>query len=245
MVTEPAFPLYRVVSERIVENIVNGTYAVGRLMPTEYEMSQQFGVSRHTVREAVRHVQALGLVSRRQGQGTLVRSAQLRKNMAISLRTFSDIEQHGYYTHLVGLDMEVIEADAVLAADLQVQPGERFLRLRCFRTPTDETMPIPTAWNETFIIADYADIAGQIGTNQGPVYLLIERLFNETICEIEQETSAVLLNAEVASKLKVKPRSAGLRLKRVYRGKRERMVMTAFNTYAGERFSVSMRMRPE
>ena len=243
--SSPSLPLYRQVSNQIIENILNGTFPVGQLIPTEQELSQQCGVSRHTVREAVRHVQSMGLVSSRQGQGTRVRHRQVKRDMKIVLRTFSDIEQHGYYTHLVDLASEVITLDAATAAELQAAPGDRFLHLRCFRVPTDDTMPVPTAWNETFIVADYAAVAEHIGTSEGPIYLLIERMFGETIEEIEQDISAVLLDAHVASKLGVRKRSAGLRVKRTYRGKNGRLVIAAFNTYAADSFSISMRMRHE
>jgi DNA-binding GntR family transcriptional regulator len=241
----PSLPLYRQVSNQIIENIMNGTFPVGQLIPTEQELSLQCGVSRHTVREAVRHVQNMGLVSRRQGQGTRVCHRQVKRDMKIVLRTFSDIEQHGYYTHLVDLASEVITLDAAIAADLHASPGDRFLHLRCFRVPTDDTLPVPTAWNETFIVADYAAVAAHIEALEGPIYLLIERMFGETIEEIEQGISAVLLDAHVASKLGVKKRSAGLRVKRTYRGKNGRPVITAFNTYAADSFSISMRMRHE
>ena len=237
--------LYRHVANAIIEHITDGTYPVGRLIPTEQELSQQFGVSRHTVREAVRHVQTMGLVTRRQGQGTMVRTRQVSPDMKIVLRTFSDVEQHGYYTHLQDLDASMVVADAILAADLHAAPGDRFLHLRCFRVPSDESLPIPTAWNQTFIVANYAGVADHIATTEGPVYLLIERLYGEKIEEIEQEVSAVLLDAKIANKLGVKTRSAGLRIKRIYRGKGGRAVMTGINVYAGERFSVSMRMRPD
>jgi DNA-binding GntR family transcriptional regulator len=238
-------PLYRRVANSIIDAISDGTYPVGRLMPTEQELSAQFGVSRHTVREAVRQVQGLGLVSRRQGQGTLVRNRQARRNMTIVLRTFSDIEQHGYYTQLVDLDIGMITADAALATDLHAKTGDRFLHMRSLRIPTDDSMPVPKAWNDTYVVADYADVEKHIATNDGPVYLLIERLFDESIGEIEQDIAAVLMDGIVAAKLGVKARSAGLQVKRVYKGRAGTPVMVGINTYAGERFAVSMRIRPD
>ena len=239
----PTQKLYRHVSNEIVASISDGSYPVGGLIPTEQELSRHFGVSRHTVREAVRHVQALGLVTRRQGQGTRVRKRQVSPDMKIVLRTFSDVEQHGYYTHLVDLDAQMMVADAGMAAELQAAAGDSFLRLRCLRVPTDDSLPIPTAWNQTFIVGEYSAVADHIGGGEGPVYLLLERLFGETVEEIEQDVSAVLLDAAIAGKLGVKPRSAGLQIKRSYRGKGGRVVMTGFNTYPGERFAVSMRLR--
>src|SRR5262245_40752332 len=170
--TNERAPRYRKISNDIVDGISNGTYPVGRLLPTEQEFCQRYRVSRYTVREAIRYVQSLGLVSRRQGQGTKVRTTQMRRNLKLTLRTFSDIEQHGYFTHLVNARTERIRADANLAAELPCAIGDRFAVIHCFRKPIDESIPIPIAWNNTYIIGPYAEAAKQIGKINGPVYSL-------------------------------------------------------------------------
>jgi len=235
--------LYRRISNDIVDWITNGTYPVGSLLPTEQEFCQRYRVSRYTVREAIRYVQSLGLVSRRQGQGTKVRTTQVRRNLKLTLRTFSDIEQHGYFTHLVDARTEMLKADASLAAELPCAVGDRFALIRCFREPIDDSIPIPIAWNHTYIVAPYAEAAKQIGKIEGPVYGLLERLFDERINEIEQDISAILLEPKVAKKLAVQPHTAGLRIKRTYFGKNMKPIMFGYNTYAGDQFSLNMRIR--
>jgi GntR family transcriptional regulator len=235
--------LYRKISNDIVDGISNGTYPVGSLLPTEQAFCERYGVSRYTVREAIRYVQSLGLVSRRQGQGTQVRTTQVRRNLKLTLRTFSDIEQHGYFTHLVDARTEMIKADASLAAELPCAVGDRFAFVHCFRKPIDDSIPIPIAWNHTYIIAPYAEAAKQIGKIEGPVYSLLERLFDERVNEIEQDILAILLDATIAKKLKVQPRTAGLRIKRTYFGKNMKPIMFGYNIYAGDQFTLNMRLR--
>jgi len=56
-------PLYLQVAESIREAIIAGTLAPGEALPTERDLSERFGVSRASVREALRALQAQGLVS--------------------------------------------------------------------------------------------------------------------------------------------------------------------------------------
>jgi GntR family transcriptional repressor for pyruvate dehydrogenase complex len=56
-------PLYRQVAEQIREVILSGGLVPGHNLPTERELSETFGVSRASIREALRHLEAQGLVS--------------------------------------------------------------------------------------------------------------------------------------------------------------------------------------
>ena len=62
-------PLYRRVVDALREDIVSGRSAVGDRLPTEDALCRRFGVSRHTVREALRAPREEGLVASRQGAG--------------------------------------------------------------------------------------------------------------------------------------------------------------------------------
>jgi DNA-binding FadR family transcriptional regulator len=64
--------LHAQVVDNIVGRIVSGDLAPGALLPSEPEMSVQFGVSRTVVREALRVLGAKGLIDVRHGSGTRV-----------------------------------------------------------------------------------------------------------------------------------------------------------------------------
>ncbi|MEU1616403.1 FCD domain-containing protein [Streptomyces sp. NPDC005722] len=64
--------------DRIVELIHEQRLAPGATLPTEPQLMDLLGASRNSVREAVRALQALGIVEIRHGTGTFVGEAPLR-----------------------------------------------------------------------------------------------------------------------------------------------------------------------
>src|SRR6266545_577875 len=65
-------PVYLQVAEQLREAILAGRLAPGEELPTERELSHSFGVSRASVREALRALQAQGLVTRGGAPGRAV-----------------------------------------------------------------------------------------------------------------------------------------------------------------------------
>ncbi len=62
------------VVEQLRSAITGGEYNVGEKLPTEVELCSRLGVGRSTVREALRVLQAVGLVELRPGRGAFVAS---------------------------------------------------------------------------------------------------------------------------------------------------------------------------
>jgi GntR family transcriptional repressor for pyruvate dehydrogenase complex len=64
------------VAEEIVEQlrglILKGTFAVGDKLPPERKLSEELGVNRASLREAIKKLEHMGLVKTRQGDGTRV-----------------------------------------------------------------------------------------------------------------------------------------------------------------------------
>jgi len=67
--------IYNVLRDRIL----NGIYPAGDKLPPERVLCESLGVSRITVRHAIRLLEEQGLIERFQGRGTFVRSAQPQK----------------------------------------------------------------------------------------------------------------------------------------------------------------------
>ena len=69
-------PRYAEVASDLLTRIARGEYPVGSLLPKEVELSRSYGISRHTMREALRRLSDAGVVSRRRRAGTEVIAAQ-------------------------------------------------------------------------------------------------------------------------------------------------------------------------
>ncbi|KAA0949720.1 MULTISPECIES: FadR/GntR family transcriptional regulator [unclassified Pseudomonas] len=60
--------------EQLRQRINQGKWAIGERLPTEPELSAELGISRNTVREAMRVLAFCGLIEIRQGDGSYLRS---------------------------------------------------------------------------------------------------------------------------------------------------------------------------
>jgi DNA-binding FadR family transcriptional regulator len=61
-----------VVAEQLLELVLDGTFPVGSALPSESELAQRFGVSRLTVREAIRSLVPTRVIDVQQGRSSLV-----------------------------------------------------------------------------------------------------------------------------------------------------------------------------
>ena len=65
-------PLYHQLKTVLLENLRSGEWKPNQQLPTEDELGSRFGVSKATVRQALRDLAQAGLVRREQGRGTFV-----------------------------------------------------------------------------------------------------------------------------------------------------------------------------
>lgn len=128
-------PYYLSLAEYIIEKIKRGEFATGDKIPSETELSQQFGINRHTVRQALGRVEKLGWITTFQGKGSYV---QLRPPVIpypVSEKTrFTDNMQRTDKKHKgVLLEWEKSRPSEKEAQSLQLTAEERVYRLEILR----------------------------------------------------------------------------------------------------------------
>lgn len=77
------------VTQELLDSIVEGRLRSGQRLPSERDLSEQFGVSRTVIREAVRGLQAKGVVEVRSGRGVevaAVTSAQVTETFDLFVK---------------------------------------------------------------------------------------------------------------------------------------------------------------
>ncbi|OQB39618.1 MAG: HTH-type transcriptional regulator Mce2R [Candidatus Hydrogenedentes bacterium ADurb.Bin179] len=70
-------------AEILTRRIVSGEYQVRSKLPTERLLSEEFGVNRHAVREALKRLEAIGLVEIKHGSGIYVQPLHLTAGIEI------------------------------------------------------------------------------------------------------------------------------------------------------------------
>jgi GntR family transcriptional regulator len=228
---------------RVLQNeIVSGKHPVGARLPTESALCRRFSVSRHTVREALRHLRESGLVSPRQGSGTTV-AATAPSFYVHPVASVTDLMQYAVTTRYVVARSGFVVADTRLARRLGCSPGRRWLHTEGLRYAPDGSPPI--CWTEVYVHAAYAGVRSLIGKRTGPIYTWIEEMYDERVVEVVQTLRAVTVPAAIAAKLKVAAGAPALQIERVYKSAKHRVIAVAFNLHPADRFSYSISLRPE
>jgi GntR family transcriptional regulator len=234
-------PLYRRLVEALRAEIEAGAHPVGSLLPTEGELQSRFGVSRHTVREALRQLKDEGLISSRQGAGTTVVSRVRPKRFVHEVASINDLIAHAQELKYEVDSSAMVVADAELAQRLGCEEGERWLRIEGFRHPEGD--PAPVAWTEAFIRSEFAGVALFLGRRPGPIYLWIEEMYGTSVEEVEQVLYGREIFETAAEGLGVEPGHPGVEVKRTYRLGDGACALVAFTLYRADHFSLSMTMR--
>ncbi|MGD9864050.1 MAG: GntR family transcriptional regulator [Pseudodonghicola sp.] len=228
-------PRYFVVAQAIMNDIETGRFPVGSLLPTEAEFCKQFGVSRHTVREAIRRLSDLGLVAARAGVGTHVKASRPASHYVQSAEGISDLFQYVRDVTLTLSGSDEIIADEDLCEALGCTPGQKWFHMRGQRHVAGESAPI--ALSDIYVAAAYRAAVDQITEPTEPIYTLIERQFGLQLTEVRQEIAAVQVDAKSATLLGMEPGAPGLRVVRKYYSSRNELFEMAVNLHPGERFS--------
>jgi GntR family transcriptional regulator len=205
---------YAQVARDLAEGIESGRFPVGSLLPTEFELCDHYGASRHTIRTAIRELQELGLVSRRKKVGTRVEAASPSRGYRQSLASVEDLVQFGAaHTRVVREIVDVV-ADRALAKQLGCPPGTRWLRISSLRM-NGEPGAAPIGWTDVYVDAAYSDLRDVVRESPDALISnLIETRYGRRVAEIRQDVQAVLVPAKLAAELQVDAGTPALKMVR-------------------------------
>lgn len=104
----------------------------GERLPSEPELSRELGVSRATLREAMRTFEAQGLIRRRQGSGTFVvgQTPVLESGLEVLESLERMASKRGLGVSVSNLHVEQIYADQELAEGLNLPLAARLVRIQ-------------------------------------------------------------------------------------------------------------------
>lgn len=233
---------YGLISAALESEIEGGRYKIGELLPSEPELSQRFGVSRHTVRAALRSLHDLGLVSSQKGVGTYVQEAQLVSRYSHGFSSAEDLLQYATTTRVRVLSREEITLDATMAAQFGCKSGEHWWLLRTVRKEPAGNSVI--AYSEIYIPLAFGSLLRESGLKREPIFAQIASQFGHTITEIQQEITCIAaMSSEESALLQVPLHSPAMQITRRYLGNDGKVLEVARSVHPSEVFKYSMRVQ--
>jgi len=201
--------LYIRLQRHVREAIRRGLLRPRDMLPSERDLAGRMGLSRVTVRKALRGLVDSGLVVQRQGSGTYVADAPPRMEQALSrLTSFSeDMRLRGMVAGSRWLMRETSPPAPDETMRLALSPSDRVVRLRRLRLANEVPIAIETAVLAERDLPDPAAV-------QGSLYDVLQAQGLPPVRAL-QHISAVNLSARDAGLLGVVTGAAALGITRV------------------------------
>lgn len=142
---ELPIPLYHQLKTILQTGIETGEWKADEQLPTEDHLAQKFGISKITVRQALRELTILGYVRREQGRGTFVARQSVEQGPRELTSFTEEMRRHGLCPSSRVLEQAVVPADGETAGKLAIPEGDRIFRLKRLRLADGEPMGIQCA----------------------------------------------------------------------------------------------------
>ncbi len=148
-------PLWAQVEADLRARVESGEF--NESFPTDLQLTETYGVSRHTVREAVRHLNKTGLLKRERGRGTVVNRSEFEQSLGTLYSLFQSVESAGVEQTSEVLRSE-IDVDAVAAVHLGLEPEAELFLLERIRFAGGAPLAVDRAWMPRSVGASLSDV---------------------------------------------------------------------------------------
>lgn len=189
-------------ADAIGKAIQNGVFPYGSQLPPEMELLAMLGVSRSTLREALKTLEQLGLIVRKRGRGTYVSEKSIVKDLSSNFGISDMIRQSGMEPG--SLENEVYHecASAVIASSLGVPEGSDVVVVDRLRTANGK----PAVWSLDYATPDLIaeEILAEYTKQDYSLYQFLRERYQINITHGVAQLYPIAANTQMASKLRVR-----------------------------------------
>ncbi|HEY3364438.1 MAG TPA: GntR family transcriptional regulator [Symbiobacteriaceae bacterium] len=225
-------PLYYQIKTWLLEVIDSGAYRPGDRIPSERELTDQFGVSRMTARQALKELESQGYLYRVQGRGTFVATPKLEQPL-IALTSFTeDMLRRGLVAGAQVISSREVLAGFHVGHALGIEQAAPVFRLERLRLADGQPMALevahlPVALCPGLTTVDFSQVS---------LYGILAERFAIRLRRASQSLEAVAASAYEAEVLHAREGVPLLLMERLARDEGGRPVEFVRSWYRGDRY---------
>jgi GntR family transcriptional regulator len=148
-------PLWAQLEVELRQRLEAGEFEDG--FPTDLQLTESYAVSRHTVREAVRHLNKTGVLKRERGRGTVVNRSEFEQSLGTLYSLFQSVESTGVEQTSQVLRLEVV-TDTVAASHLELDDETKLVLLERLRLAAGVPLAVDRAWMPVSVAGPLLDV---------------------------------------------------------------------------------------
>ncbi|WP_445488154.1 GntR family transcriptional regulator [Niallia sp. 03133] len=224
--------LYLQVVDRLKNDIEKGIYKEKEKFPSEYELAKRLGVSRVTLREALRTLEEENVIIRRHGVGTFVNSKPMFKSGIEQLNSVTNMIRHA------GMNPGTI----FLSSNTQCSTEEDIRRFSC--SEKEEFLVIErvrTANGEPVVYCidklPNKLLPEGISCDKESIFQLLESITHINITYAIAEIEPIGYHEKISPILQCEPETALLVLKQMHFDEKDEPILYSVNYFRADKFS--------
>jgi GntR family transcriptional regulator len=222
--------------QAIQEAIKQGKFPPGSQLPPEMELLQMMGISRTTLREALRILEEQRFIRKRRGLGTFVMEHAIVKDMSQNFGITEMISQAGYTAGTRDFNIRVEKPSNTVSEKLGI-PVDSSMTVLIERVRTANQTPV--VWTRDIMPQAY--LGSWMPTikelNQRSLYECLEEYANIRIVSGMASFSPVQANREIAEKLSIQRNDLLLLIDQVDSDQNQRPVLYSAEYHLTDKFN--------
>jgi GntR family transcriptional regulator len=219
----------------IQDAINQGKFPAGSQLPPEMELLQMMGISRTTLREALRILEEQRFIRKRRGLGTFVMERAIVKDMSQNFGITEMISQAGYKPGTRDFKIYTEKTSKAIAEKLSIAEDAKIVVIERVRTANQT----PIVWTRDIMPQDYLD--GWMPTSADlsgvSLYECLGRYAGIRIVEGMASFNPVQASSEIAKKLSIQRNALLLLIEQIDHDQNGRLVLYSEEYHLTDKFN--------
>ena len=229
------YTLQHQLKKEFYEKIASKEWLPGQLIPSEKELCDEYGVSRITVREALRELVQANYLVRKQGKGTFVAEPKIKQEYISKIQSFNDeILHRGMTPSTEVLQFLVLEGDEIPAEVIeafQLSAEEKVIFLHRKRMADGR----PIVHSKTFLPYALCSKVFQYDLNKERLYSILDMSDETRIHHLDRTIEAVEAGTEDAKLLEMEKKKPIQYIRSVGYNSFGKVIEYTMSRYRGDR----------
>jgi GntR family transcriptional regulator len=232
-------PLYYQIEEWLRGQIANGQLKPGDMLAPEITLSEQLGVSRLTLRQALNNLSNDGLLIRKRAIGTFV--APPRSKITFKrdhlMGVTEEVSSEGLSVRSQVLEQTLIPATGILCQELQLTKDDLVIRIQRLRSTDDEPLVIETTCHPYQLFPEllHMDLTDQ------SIYTILQEKYGSRPQEALDSFVASTASEEEAQLLEIDPGAPVMRFQRIGYNEQGLPIEFTRSVYRADRYQFVIR----
>lgn len=224
--------LYLQVIDHLKRDIEAGVYKEKQKLPSEFELSKKLGVSRSTLREALRILEEEQIIVRRHGVGTFVKSKPIFESGIEQLNSVTNmIKQAGMEPGTIFLSSTTKQASENDARRFSVGVGEELVQIERIRTANGD--PIVYCLD----IVPKKVLPNFFPNKDGSIFHMLEDGGTRKITHAVAKIEPIGFHEKISPMLECDPETSLLVLKQLHYDEKDEPILYSKNYFRADKFS--------